>query len=116
MGAAFSVVDAYLFTVLGWCKFFSIYLSRWPALPAYVKRVGVRPAVQEAALRAEAVRQGGSRWAMRDGILASSLFPGRGRRTPFRLQDRLLPEPGIDIRIIWFGAPPRHDTLDPFVL
>ena len=55
MGASFSVVDAYLFTVLGWCKFFSIDLGRWPALPAYAKRVGVRPAVQEA-LRTEAVR------------------------------------------------------------
>lgn len=54
-GAAFGVVDAYLFTVLGWCKFFSIDLGRWPALPAYVERVGARPAVQ-AALRAEAVQ------------------------------------------------------------
>lgn len=54
-GAAFSVADAYLFTVLGWCTFFSIDLSRWPALPAYVKRVGARPAVQ-AALRAEALQ------------------------------------------------------------
>ena len=52
-GAAFSVVDAYLFTVLGWCKFFSIDLARWPALAAYVQRIGARPAVQ-AALRAEA--------------------------------------------------------------
>ncbi|SEJ84583.1 glutathione transferase GstA [Achromobacter sp. NFACC18-2] len=52
-GAAFSVVDAYLYTVLGWCKFFAIDLGRWPALPAYVKRIGARPAVQ-AALRAEA--------------------------------------------------------------
>lgn len=54
-GASFSVVDAYLFTVLGWCRFFSIDLGRWPALPAYVKRIGARPAVQ-AALRAEAVQ------------------------------------------------------------
>lgn len=55
MGAAFSVVDAYLFTVLGWCKFFSIDLDRWPALLDYLKRVGARPAVQ-AALRAEAMQ------------------------------------------------------------
>lgn len=53
MGASFSVVDAYLFTVLGWCRFFAIDLSAWPALPAYVKRISARPAVQ-AALRAEA--------------------------------------------------------------
>lgn len=55
MGTAFSVVDAYLFTVLGWCKFFSIDLGRWPELPVYVKRIGARPAVQ-AALRAEAAQ------------------------------------------------------------
>ncbi|RSE73930.1 glutathione transferase GstA [Achromobacter denitrificans] len=54
-GTYFSVVDAYLFTVLGWCKFFSIDLSRWPALQPYVKRIGTRPGVQ-AALRAEAVQ------------------------------------------------------------
>ncbi|MDA8452921.1 glutathione transferase GstA [Acidovorax sp. NCPPB 3859] len=52
-GAAFSVADAYLFTVLGWCRFFSIDLGRWPALPGYVRRISARPAVQ-AALRAEA--------------------------------------------------------------
>jgi glutathione S-transferase len=52
-GASFSIADAYLFTVLGWCKFFSIDLGRWAALQAYVQRVGARPAVL-AALRAEA--------------------------------------------------------------
>lgn len=55
MGADFSVADAYLFTVLGWCRFFSIDLGRWPALPGYVRRISARPAVQ-AALRAEAVQ------------------------------------------------------------
>lgn len=52
MGPSFSVADAYLFTVLGWCKFFSIELDRWPALVAYMKRINARPAVQ-AALMAE---------------------------------------------------------------
>jgi len=52
MGKHFSVVDAYLFTVLGWCRFFDICLDPWPALAAYVERVGARPAVQ-AALDAE---------------------------------------------------------------
>lgn len=53
MGLSFSVADAYLFTVLGWCKFFSIELDRWPALVAYRASISARPAVQ-AALRAEA--------------------------------------------------------------
>ena len=52
-GASFSIADAYLFTVLGWCRFFSIDLGHWPALQAYVGRIGARPAVL-ASLRAEA--------------------------------------------------------------
>jgi len=55
MGPSFSVADAYLFTVLGWCKFFSIELDRWPALVAYRASISARPAVQ-AALRAEAAQ------------------------------------------------------------
>ena len=55
LGATFSVADAYLFTVVSWCKFFAIDVSRWPALSQYMRRVGSRPAVQ-AALRAEAVQ------------------------------------------------------------
>ncbi|QZY93371.1 glutathione transferase GstA [Pantoea dispersa] len=49
-GASFSVADAYLFTVLRWCKFFSITLNRWPALIAYMARINARPAVQAALL------------------------------------------------------------------
>ena len=52
MGASFSVADAYLFTVLGWCKFFSLELNNWPALLAYREKISARPAVR-AALRAE---------------------------------------------------------------
>ena len=52
MGSAFSVADAYLFTVLEWCTFFSIELNDWPALRAYREKISARPAVQ-AALRAE---------------------------------------------------------------
>lgn len=52
MGSAFSVADAYLFTVLEWCTFFSIELNDWPALLAYREKISARPAVQ-AALRAE---------------------------------------------------------------
>lgn len=55
LGTTFSVADAYLFTVLGWCKFFSIELTGWPALSAYMARISARPAVQ-AALRAEATQ------------------------------------------------------------
>ncbi|MGV7187009.1 glutathione transferase GstA [Xanthomonas axonopodis] len=48
MGSSFSVADAYLFTVLSWCKFFNIDLSRWPAIAAYSKIVGKRPTVRQA--------------------------------------------------------------------
>jgi glutathione S-transferase len=51
-GSSFSVADAYLFTVLGWCKFFAIELNNWPALLAYWEKISARPAVR-AALRAE---------------------------------------------------------------
>lgn len=47
LGDAFTVVDAYLFTVLGWTKRFG-GLSKWPKLDAYVARVAARPAVQKA--------------------------------------------------------------------
>lgn len=53
MGTSFGVADAYLYTVLGWFKFFNIELARWPALVAYRTRISARPAVQ-AALLAEA--------------------------------------------------------------
>jgi len=52
MGAAFSVADGYLFTVLNWTNFLGIDLGKWPALKAYQARIAARPAVQ-AALKAE---------------------------------------------------------------
>lgn len=52
MGEDFTVADAYLFTVLGWCRYVGFDLAPWPALSAYLGRVGARPAVQ-AALKAE---------------------------------------------------------------
>jgi glutathione S-transferase len=52
MGDTFTVADAYLFTVLGWCAFVGIDLGQWPALKAYHGRIAGRPAVQ-AALKAE---------------------------------------------------------------
>jgi glutathione S-transferase len=51
-GAEFSIADAYLFTVLGWCKLFEIDLGPWPVLQEYMARVATRPAVQ-AAMQAE---------------------------------------------------------------
>jgi glutathione S-transferase len=48
MGDGFSVADAYLFTVLNWCKSQQIDLNRWPALKEYQDRVAARPAVKTA--------------------------------------------------------------------
>jgi glutathione S-transferase len=48
MGSTFSVADAYLFTVLGWAGYVKLSLADWPALQAYIERVGARPAVQQA--------------------------------------------------------------------
>ncbi len=52
LGGGFTVADAYLFTVLGWCRLVGIDLGQWPTLQAYHKRIAHRPAVQ-AAMRAE---------------------------------------------------------------
>jgi glutathione S-transferase len=52
MGTAFTVADAYLFTVLRWSEHVGVDLAKWPVLTAYRARVGQRPAVQEA-LKAE---------------------------------------------------------------
>jgi len=52
LGEQFTVADAYLFTILGWCNYVGIDLDAWPTLKAYHGRIAGRPAVQ-AALRAE---------------------------------------------------------------
>jgi glutathione S-transferase len=52
MGDAFTVADAYLFTVTGWCGHVGVDISALTHLAAYRARVGARPAVQET-LRAE---------------------------------------------------------------
>ena len=51
-GSAFSVADAYLFVVTNWAKMVKLDLSDAPNVLAFQKRIGERPAVQEA-LRAE---------------------------------------------------------------
>lgn len=48
VGSAYTVADAYLFTLLGWARFLKIDLSPWPQLVEYAQRIGSRPAVQEA--------------------------------------------------------------------
>lgn len=48
----FTVADAFLFTVLGWCGHVNVSLADWPVLQQFVARVGARPAVQQA-MRAE---------------------------------------------------------------
>ncbi len=50
---AFSVADAYLFTVLGWSVVTPIELGKWSALAAYHERLAQRPSVARA--RAEEV-------------------------------------------------------------
>lgn len=51
VGDGFTVADAYLFTVLGWMKGFSIDLDRWPAMARYTQRIGARASVQTALAR-----------------------------------------------------------------
>ncbi|MDQ0504150.1 glutathione S-transferase [Xanthobacter agilis] len=51
VGDGFTVADAYLFTVLGWMKGFSIDLDRWPATARYMQRIGARASVQSALAR-----------------------------------------------------------------
>ena len=48
LGDAFSVADAYLFTVTGWASHVGIDLAPYPNITAYRARVGARPAVVHA--------------------------------------------------------------------
>lgn len=52
IGDAFSVADAYLFTVLNWSRIHKIDMVKWPNIQAFMARVAARPNVQ-AAMRAE---------------------------------------------------------------
>ncbi|HUO43508.1 MAG TPA: glutathione transferase GstA [Burkholderiales bacterium] len=47
LGDAFTVADAYLFTMLSWTRHAGIDLGKWPALKDYFARVGARPKVKE---------------------------------------------------------------------
>ena len=48
VGDSFTVADAYLFTLLGWCTFLKFDMSPWPKLEEYAKRIGDRPSVRQA--------------------------------------------------------------------
>jgi len=52
MGEAFTVADAYLYTVLRWSGKASLDLNQWPASKRYMDEIAHRPHVREA-LRAE---------------------------------------------------------------
>jgi glutathione S-transferase len=56
MGPAFSVPDAYLFTVANWSKFVGIDLTPMPNLVAFMARMAARPAVDQA-LQAEGLKK-----------------------------------------------------------
>ncbi|HYP68692.1 MAG TPA: glutathione transferase GstA [Thiobacillaceae bacterium] len=57
MGDKFTVADAYLFTVLRWCKLHKVDTSNWPVLNDYSARIAARPAVV-AAMQAEGLLAG----------------------------------------------------------
>jgi glutathione S-transferase len=48
MGPAFTVADAYLFTVVRWCPRIDTDLSNWPNIEIYADRIAARLKVQEA--------------------------------------------------------------------
>lgn len=48
MGDSFTVVDAYLFTVLGWSKFVGVDYSKYENITNYMSRVAERPSVMRA--------------------------------------------------------------------
>ena len=52
MGDAFSVADAYLFTVINWSRIHKIDMAKWPNIQAFMARVAARPKVR-AAMQAE---------------------------------------------------------------
>lgn len=53
LGKQFTVADAYLFTITGWCKWSEIKMSQHKNLSAYLRRVYERPAVQKVLAKEE---------------------------------------------------------------
>ena len=48
VGNAFTIADAYLFTILNWSHYTKVDLGKWPALTAFQARIAQRPKVVEA--------------------------------------------------------------------
>ena len=57
MGDQFTIADIYLFTVLNWPRYVGLDIGKWPALTAYQKRIGARPAVQAALVAEGLIKQ-----------------------------------------------------------
>jgi glutathione S-transferase len=47
MGKQFTVADAYVFIVVGWCQWVDISRDQYKSLDAFMKRVAARPAVHK---------------------------------------------------------------------
>jgi glutathione S-transferase len=56
-GAAFTIADAYLFTILNWAPMLKVDLAPWPALQQFQARVAARPAVHAALVAEGLVRE-----------------------------------------------------------
>jgi glutathione S-transferase len=56
-GGAFTVADAYLFTVVNWAGMLKVDLTPWPALQQFQARVAARPKVREAMLAEGVIRE-----------------------------------------------------------
>lgn len=47
-GDAFTIADAYLFTIVNWHRFLAFDIDRWPALQQFQARAAARPSVHKA--------------------------------------------------------------------
>ena len=48
LGKTFTIADAYLFTILSWCKMMSIDISEYTKITVYLEKIANRPSVQAA--------------------------------------------------------------------
>ncbi len=48
LGGRYTVADAYLYTILGWCGYVGVDLAQYPNVAAFRARIAARPAVQAA--------------------------------------------------------------------